>query len=82
MITCRSAHDLLLDFLEGDAPVEVRRQVMRHLDGCPPCARFAQSYRLTPVLCRSSLRRQPPAAMGERLMAFLREQGRLRDQHA
>ncbi len=70
--TCKESIDLLLDFLEGELPGELRARLETHFGGCSPCEEFLKSYRATPVLCRKALAAEVPEEVASRLTDFLR----------
>jgi anti-sigma factor RsiW len=45
MVRCDAVRDLLLDYLEGEAPLLPRRRVEAHLRACPACAAELASLR-------------------------------------
>ena len=73
MIHCQCVVDLLIEFLEGGMHPDERNRVMRHLQDCPPCLQFVESYKKTTDLCRKTLLRDAPAEFSDRLMSYLRE---------
>jgi len=72
-LTCRHGVDLLMDYLEGVLPPELRERIAAHVAGCEKCAAFVQSYQATPRIIRDATDIAPPAALGESLIAFLRQ---------
>jgi anti-sigma factor RsiW len=73
MLTCESAIDLLLDFLEGVLDPETVADLERHLAGCPPCVAYLRTYRQTPAVAREAAREPMPPDLQARLRAFLVE---------
>jgi anti-sigma factor RsiW len=59
-ITCRQLIDLIADYTDGTLAPEPRRECERHLEICPPCVAYLESYELTLRLGKSAL-----ADMGE-----------------
>jgi anti-sigma factor RsiW len=51
-IVCASGVELLMDYLEGLLPADVRAAVEEHVAGCPRCVAFLESYRETPRIWR------------------------------
>ena len=45
--TCREVLDFLSAYLEGELSPEVRAGFERHLQLCPPCVQYLESYRET-----------------------------------
>lgn len=62
---------LLSDYLDGRLPDEVRRDLDRHLGGCPECATFVETFRSTVALLQSLTEDDLPADLQVRLKAFL-----------
>lgn len=52
MISCATGVDRLMDYLEDVLPLDVRVAVEAHVDACPRCASFIESYRETPRVIR------------------------------
>ncbi len=44
---CRQIADLLGDYFEGSLPRETRELIDFHIDGCPPCVAFLNTYKGT-----------------------------------
>jgi anti-sigma factor RsiW len=63
--------DLLVDYLEGDLDETETERLEFHLDLCPPCVNFLESYRETGKICREALRREMPGELRERLHEVL-----------
>ena len=73
MSTCKELVELLADYLEGQLPPEVAREIDQHLADCPPCLNFLKTYRATTHLIREVACEDIPPEVGERLQRFLRE---------
>jgi anti-sigma factor RsiW len=54
-VTCRETVDLLGDYVDGDLPGEMRREVDAHLAGCPECTTYLATYRTTISLAKGAL---------------------------
>lgn len=74
MTTCKDAIDLLLDYVDGSLPAEVRARLERHFGDCSPCEEFLQSYRATPGLCRKALEHAMPESVAHKLSDFLKKE--------
>lgn len=72
-MTCRELCDLLIDFVSGDLPAEHRDRVEKHLQCCPPCVAFFESYQATIRLTRKLPCSPLPPQLMERLQAALGE---------
>lgn len=46
-IECRQIAELLGDYLEGVLPQATRELIDWHIEGCPPCVAFMNTYRGT-----------------------------------
>jgi anti-sigma factor RsiW len=71
-IVCASGVGLLMDYLEGVLPVDVRAAIDAHVTGCPRCVAFIASYRETPRILREATTVEMPADLPTSLRAFLR----------
>jgi anti-sigma factor RsiW len=63
-MTCRELAELLLEYVEGSLDPHRAGEVRTHLDRCPPCVRYVETYQLTIRLGR----RLPPAPAPARLI--------------
>jgi anti-sigma factor RsiW len=43
-MNCREFVDFLMDYLDGQLPPEQLAVFQRHMDRCPPCVAYLQSY--------------------------------------
>lgn len=73
MTTCRETIDLLLDYLDGELPAELRASLEEHLGGCQPCEDFLSTYRATMTVCKKALITKMPEDSAHKMRAFLRE---------
>jgi anti-sigma factor RsiW len=71
-IVCASGVELLMDYLDGVLPAELRAALDAHVAGCPRCAAFVESYRATPRILRDATAAALPADLEASLKAFLR----------
>jgi len=71
-IVCASGVELLMDFLEGVLPADVRAALDEHVAGCPRCAAFVESYRAMPRILRDATAADMPPDLEQKLKAFLR----------
>ena len=71
--SCKTVVDLLQALLDGELPENDERDLREHLEGCPPCIEFVNTYQKTSDLCRRMLQREMPEELADRLNAFLRE---------
>jgi len=73
MMTCRQCTELLLDFLAGELDAELSDRIRRHLERCPPCVTYVETYQITIRLTRQLPRAALPPEVAERLWAALEE---------
>jgi hypothetical protein len=66
--TCREFVEVLFEFVEGELPDDKRQLAQTHLDACPPCVAYVQSYHVTVKICRKLEQRQPPEALRVRFL--------------
>lgn len=52
-MNCQEFTDFLMTFLDGELEGERRRIFVRHLDECPPCVDYLETYRRTVELERT-----------------------------
>ena len=71
-MVCVSGVELLMDYLEGVLPAEVRAALDEHVAGCARCAAFVASYCETPRVLRESTAATLPPDVEASLKAFLR----------
>jgi anti-sigma factor RsiW len=76
MPNCPEVIALLVDYLEDRLPEDTRRELERHLSGCPTCEADLASYRSTVSLLHSLTEHDLPPELHLRLRAFLDEHGR------
>jgi anti-sigma factor RsiW len=69
---CRQIAELLGDYLDGTLPKPMRDLLEWHIEGCPPCVAFVNTYRGT-VKVTGQLGDIPiPAELKQRLLKVLR----------
>jgi anti-sigma factor RsiW len=71
-MACVSGVELLMDYVEGVLPPDVKRALEEHVAGCPRCAAFFASYCGTPRIFREATAAALPADVEASLKAFLR----------
>ena len=67
-----SGVELLMDYLEGVLPPDLRAALEAHVAGCERCAAFVASYRETPRILRDATTMTLPDDIEASLKAFLR----------
>ena len=68
---CQECVDLLVDYLEGELPPERARALEIHLDLCPSCVCFVNTYRGTVDVARRLPVDEIPAELTSQLIDFL-----------
>jgi anti-sigma factor RsiW len=71
-IACVSGVELLMDYLEGALPADVRAALDAHVAGCAKCAAFVASYINTPRILREATTVTLPEDVEASLRSFLR----------
>ncbi len=56
MTTCRELVEFLLDYLEEELPQPQREEFERHLQACPPCIAYLETYKQTVQLGKTVCR--------------------------
>ena len=67
MMTCRECAELLLEYLTGELDAERRESIRQHLEKCPPCVIYIETYRTTIQLTRQLTCVELPPDVAERL---------------
>jgi len=75
MMTCRNVVRLFCDLVGSSLPVKTREMLERHLDVCPNCRAYLESYRLTIHLGRRLHCPPLPERLSQRLAALLSDRG-------
>jgi anti-sigma factor RsiW len=71
-VSCETGVELLMDYLEGVVPDDMRTILESHVAGCPKCVAFIASYLATPRILRDATVAAMPRELQESLLAFLR----------
>lgn len=71
--TCKEIVEILCDYLEGELPQEEKEELDRHVEDCPPCLAFLNTYRRTSQLCKALRPEDIPVELKMRLERFLKE---------
>ncbi|HEV8320319.1 MAG TPA: zf-HC2 domain-containing protein [Myxococcota bacterium] len=72
MPCCKDCVDFLADFLDGALPEAEAEAFRDHLEDCPPCMAFVDTYKKTSSVCRQQLAVEMPPELGTSILAFLR----------
>jgi hypothetical protein len=71
-IECRRIAELLGDYLEGVLPRATQDLIDFHIDGCPPCVAFLNTYRGTVNATRKLAEVPIPPELKNRLLSVLK----------
>ena len=71
-IECRQIAELLGDYMEGTLPRSTRDLIDFHIDGCPPCVAFLNTYRGTVDAARKLPEVTIPPELKKRLLKVLK----------
>jgi len=71
-VVCISGVELLMDYMEGALPMDVRAAIEAHVAGCRRCEAFIASYGETPRIVRDATRMEMPPGLEASLLAALR----------
>lgn len=71
-VACASGVELLMDYLEGVLPADLKAALDEHVAGCARCAAFVASYCETPRILRQATDSALPPDVEASLRAFLR----------
>jgi anti-sigma factor RsiW len=74
-LECRQIADLLGDYFDGSLPRETRELIDFHIDGCPPCVAFLNTYKGTMDATRKLPEVPIPSELKQRLLAVLKSPG-------
>ncbi len=72
-LTCRDVIDLLLDYLEEGLTPDVLEEFERHLERCPACVAYLNTYKKTRELTGEVTRVSMPEDLKARLRALILE---------
>jgi anti-sigma factor (TIGR02949 family) len=72
-LTCQAVIELLLEYLEESLTPEALEAFERHLEGCPACVAYLNTYKKTRELTGEVSRVPIPDEMKARLRVFLLE---------
>jgi len=73
-LRCREIAELLTDYIEGRLPQATQELIDWHMDACPPCVAFLNTFRSTLKAVRQLPDLPPvPSELRQRLLAVLRD---------
>jgi anti-sigma factor RsiW len=70
-IGCPECMDLLADYVDGVLPREQAELLEWHIEGCPPCVAFLNTYKGTVDAARRLRETTLPPELRDKLIAFL-----------
>jgi len=70
-MTCRELFERLSEYVDGELPEELRRQICDHMRNCDPCVAFANTLKTTAGLCHRLPAQSLPPEVAASLQAFL-----------
>jgi ribose 5-phosphate isomerase A len=70
-MTCKETIEILADYLEATLSSDVNRELERHLQACPPCRAYLNTYRKTAELAGQVGRQEMPEEMKRHVREFL-----------
>ncbi len=73
MVSCKTIVAHLSEYVDGDATVEMRQKIERHLRGCRRCSAVYDSMRKMLVITGDERVFELPTGFSERLHGFLNE---------
>lgn len=72
MLTCQEQVELLADYLDGALLPETASALERHLEDCPSCLAFINTYKATNAWVREIASEEMPEELKTRLASFLK----------
>jgi anti-sigma factor RsiW len=70
-IGCPECMDLLVDYVDGVLPRERAELLEWHIEGCPPCVAFVNTYKGTVDAAKRLRETTLPPELRDRLIQFL-----------
>lgn len=58
-MNCREVVEFLMDYLDGELPENVKMCFDTHLEVCPPCVEYLNTYRTTIMVAKQSCSEHP-----------------------
>lgn len=71
-VSCKRGVELLMDYLEGLVPDDMRVVLEAHVAECSRCAAFVESYLAAPRILRDATAAAMPPELQRSLLASLR----------
>ena len=73
-VECRRIADLLGDYIDGSLPRRQQELIDWHIEGCPPCVAFVNTYRGTIDAAQTLRHVEIPPELKSRLLAVLKSE--------
>ena len=70
-LACVDGVEMLMEYLEGTLAPGEREALERHVNGCPRCLAFLESYRQTPRILRAATAAALSVDLAQTLRRFL-----------
>jgi anti-sigma factor RsiW len=70
-IGCAECIDLLSDYVDGILPEKQAKALEWHIESCPPCVAFVNTYKGTVDAAKRLRETSLPSELRDRLIAFL-----------
>jgi anti-sigma factor RsiW len=70
-MSCRELFERLSEYVDGELPQAVCREIQQHLQDCAPCIAFAKTLKKTADLARRLPDEPMPAELAANLRSFL-----------
>lgn len=70
---CKEVIELICDYLEGDLPEDVKKELEEHLNLCKPCIGFLRTYSATSRICKEVIEEHIDEQCVEELKRFLKK---------
>lgn len=74
-MNCRECIEFLHDYFAGELPPDILARFLEHIEACPPCVAYFESYERTVKLVRGACRHceeaKPPEAPEDLILAIL-----------
>jgi anti-sigma factor RsiW len=64
-VTCKELADFIIDYLDGELPAGVHDVFQAHLEDCPPCKWYLDTYQTTIRLGREAFLEEGGRGCGE-----------------
>jgi anti-sigma factor RsiW len=74
-MTCREMIELLLEYCSGELESALCQQIREHLEICPPCVTYLETYQITIRVSRQLPAAPLPPQLAQRLQAALKNLG-------